>query len=108
MKRFAGNCIDGPWRGRKVERDEPMFRVAVTPPMLALADPYELDQYVTFSQLWYIWVYSLGEWAIVDEGVNPRCPRMPKLWRYPEDVEADRKREAERLKRIMREAGRLK
>lgn len=101
MKQFAGNCIDGPWRGRKVEQDVPMFRVAVARnPTWEFRPDEAPDPYLDCDELWYVWVYSLGEWAIVDKEVSPRHPRPPHIFQYLEDVQAARKREAERLSRI--------
>lgn len=94
MKHFVGNCIDGPWRGRKVEQNNPYFKVAVAGPTWMRDPNEEVDPYVAVAQLWYVWVYSLGEWAIVDEGCAIRHPQRPLEWRYPEDVQAERNRAA--------------
>lgn len=81
--RFAGNCIDGPWRGRKVERSDPWFKI-MSARLPALFDPTtDIDPRVTCDELVYVWVYSLGEWAIADGPLN-RYPTPPKLWHYPD------------------------
>jgi hypothetical protein len=62
--RFAGRVIDGPWRGKMIEKPGPYFRGAIYPSIWRV-NPDCYAQTITFPQVEYRWVDSLGEWAMV-------------------------------------------